>query len=302
MEGISNLFGKGRQEESKGVLGQIAEIELDALSPNQFQPRKVFDSDLLNELSKSIAAKGVIQPIVVRRSSPDRYEIVAGERRWRAAKIAGLKTIPAVIKDYKDHESAEISLIENVLRTNLDYFEEAEGYRRLIDEFGMTQEEVASIVNRSQPTIANKLRILRLDPRVRESIWPDVLTERHARALLRVETPEEQLLILAEVYNGDLSVKDTELLIENYQKGLVKLGPEADAEQMVGGDDDGGLPERNQTVTWKYSDMRIPINTIVAAVTSIQKSGVDATYEQEMTEDEIKLIITMPRIKKQTRS
>ena len=302
MEGISNLFGKGRQEESKGVLGQIAEIELDALSPNQFQPRKVFDSDLLNELSKSIAAKGVIQPIVVRRSSPDRYEIVAGERRWRAAKIAGLKTIPAVIKDYKDHESAEISLIENVLRTNLDYFEEAEGYRRLIDEFGMTQEEVASIVNRSQPTIANKLRILRLDPRVRESIWPDVLTERHARALLRVETPEEQLLILAEVYNGDLSVKDTELLIENYQKGLVKLGPETDTEQVLDGDDSGGLPERNQTVTWKYSDMRIPINTIVAAVTSIQKSGVDATYEQEMTEDEIKLIITMPRIKKQTRS
>ena len=155
----------GRQKADDPAI-QVLQLSLDLLDPNPFQPRKQFDALQMEELSRSIAEIGVIQPIVVRQAG-ERYEIVAGERRWRAAGKAGYATIPAVARDYSDREMMEIALVENLQRADLSYFEEAEGYRRLIDDFQLTQEEVATKVGKSQPTIANKLRILKIDPSVK---------------------------------------------------------------------------------------------------------------------------------------
>ena len=286
MDAISRILNKGRSDEAQD---QVIRIELDRLRPNPFQPRKQFDPIKMDELSRSIAGIGVIQPIIVRQDG-DQYEIVAGERRWRAAKLAGQVFIPAIVRNFTDRELAEIALVENLQRTDLSYFEEAEGYRRLIEEFNITQEEVAAKVGKSQPTIANKLRILKIDPVVKENIMVELLTERHVRALLRLRTVEEQLSALKEIYEHDLNVKDTEQLITDYLEGRTMMAdPDADAQ-----DEEDADPKR-QTVRRIFSDMRIYFNTIKAAVATIQASGVDAKLDQVETDEAILISITIPK-------
>lgn len=285
---VTRFFGKGKNEETPD---QVLEIGLDALKPNPFQPRKQFDQVQMDELSKSIAEIGVIQPIVVRQTG-ESYEIVAGERRWRAARIAGHATIPSVIRNFSDREMAEIALIENLQRADLNYFEEAEGYRRLIEDFKITQEEVAARVGKSQPTIANKLRLLRIDPEVKENIMVELLTERHVRALLRLRDRDEQMTILKEIYEKELNVKDTEELISGFLEGRVVFGGEETEEE-------GGEGEkRKPIVRGVFSDMRMYINTIKAAVVSINDAGVDAKIVQAETEESIILTVTIPRSKR----
>lgn len=300
IDAFSGLFGKNKRDNDGDHTDRVLNIGIDSLSPNPFQPRKVFDQDQLNELSRSITEKGILQPIIVRQVGDDSYEIIAGERRWRAARLAGLSSIPSIVRNCLDNELAELALIENLQREDLNYFEEADGYDKLIREFNLTQHEIAKRVGKHQSTIANKLRVLRVDPALKEQIMTDVISERHVRALLKLKTTEDQLAVLKEIYNLDLNVKDTEQMIDNYIDGLIKLGHdegdtgEADAQQ--------DRPEtKGQTITWVYSDMRIPINTIKSAVNSIQNSGVEVSFIQEMTEDEIRLTITMPRVKKQKR-
>jgi ParB family chromosome partitioning protein len=268
-------------------------LGLESLVPNPFQPRRHFDTIQMDELSKSIAEMGVIQPIVARRKG-DKYEIVAGERRWRAAKSAGLAAIPAVVREFTDREVAEISLIENLQRADLNYFEEAEGYRRLIEDFQITQEDLSQRIGKSQSTIANKIRLLKIEPIVKDKIMVELLMERHVRALLRLKTPEDQLLILKEIYENDLNVKETEDLIGRFLKGSIVLGDGEDEGQ----DEDLGEVEKKQRIRTVISDMRIYINTIKAAVTSIIESGLDVTMDQTETEDSILVTISIPRIRK----
>ncbi|MDR0468977.1 MAG: nucleoid occlusion protein [Peptococcaceae bacterium] len=282
------MFGKSKEENAQA---HVLSLNLDLMTPNPFQPRKQFDSIQMDELSRSVAERGIIQPIVVRRVG-DGYEIVAGERRWRAAKIAGLTEIPALVREYSDREMAEISLIENLQRADLNYFEEAEGYRRLIEEFQMTQEDLSKRIGKSQPTIANKMRLLKIEPSVKEKIMVELLTERHIRALLRLKTPEEQLVILKEIYEDELNVKETEDIITRFLKDGFIAGSSGEEER------DGSENEKKQTVRNVISDMRIYINTIKAAVTSILDSGVDVKMDQTETEDGILLTISLPRIKK----
>jgi ParB family chromosome partitioning protein len=300
IDAFSGLFGKNKRDNDGAQAEHVLNIDLDLLSPNPFQPRKAFDQDQLNELSHSISQKGVLQPIIVRQASDDSFEIIAGERRWRAARLAGLSSIPAIVRNCLDNELAELALIENLQREDLSYFEEADGYDRLIREFNLTQQEVAKRVGKHQSTIANKLRVLRVDPALKEQIMTGVISERHVRALLKLKTTEDQLAVLKEIYNSELNVKDTEQLIDNYIEGLVKFGNDIiDIDEAETGEDQ--TESKGQRITWVYSDMRIPINTIKSAVTSIQNSGVPVSFNQEMTDDEIKLTITMPRVKKQKR-
>lgn len=291
-DSISKLLGFSRENDP--VYDQVMDLDIDKLVPNPFQPRKYFDTVQLDELARSIKELGVIQPILV-RTCGEYYEIVAGERRFRASQRAGLNRIPAVVREFTDRELAEVALVENLQRADLSYFEEAEGYRRLIDEFSLTQEEVAVRVGKSQPTIANKLRILKLDPGVRENIVVDLLTERHIRALLKLNTPEDQLIILKEVYERELTVRQTEILIEDYLSGRAfvkeeEAQPDASSEEQ--------FPEKRQSIRRVFSDMRIYINTIKSAVATIEEAGLPIKMTQVDFDDYVEVTIQLPRIKK----
>ena len=286
-------LGKGDQGDGQD---QIARLDLGSLAPNPFQPRKQFDPVQMEELSRSIAEIGVIQPIVVRQKG-DIYEIVAGERRWRAAQAAGLASIPAVIRQFSDREMAQIALVENLQRADLSYFEEAEGYRVLIEDFQMTQEDIAKRVGKSQPTIANKLRVLHIHPDVKAQILVELVTERHIRALLKLKTPEEQLLILKQIYEEEMTVKQTEQLIADYQAGRAVLEDEPDAADGEEAEKDSAAPRR-QTIRRIFTDMRIYVNTIKATVSRIVESGVPAQMREEETEDGVIVTITIPREKR----
>lgn len=290
IDSVSKFFGRNKAEEASD---QVLSLDLNLLQVNPYQPRKQFDPIQLEELSRSIAELGIIQPIVVRQSG-DKYEIVAGERRFRASKMAGLTVIPAVVRNFTDREMAEIALVENLQRADLNYFEEAEGYRKLIEEFHLTQEDVAARVGKSQPTIANKLRILKIDPIVKENIMVELLTERHVRALLKLRSPEEQLLILKEIYEKELNVKDSEYLITEFLEGRVVISEGEEAQE----DGEADAVQKQQRIRRIFADMRIYVNTIKAAVTTIEESGIDVKMDQTETDDFIQLTITIPRAKK----
>lgn len=188
-------------------------IKLSLIEPNREQPRKKFDEEALQELSDSIKQYGIIQPLVVKKNA-DYYEIIAGERRWRAAKMAGLKEVPVIIKEYTEQEIVEISLIENIQRENLNPIEEAIAYKRLLDEFHLKQEEVAKRVAKSRTTVTNFLRLLKLDEKVQQMVIEEKLTSGHVRALLAIEDKNAQYNIAKKVYDEKLNVRDTEKLVK----------------------------------------------------------------------------------------
>lgn len=188
-------------------------IRLSQIEPNREQPRKNFDEDALQELSDSIRQYGVIQPLVVKKNK-DYYEIIAGERRWRAAKMAGLKEVPVIIKDYTEQEIVEISLIENIQRENLNPIEEALAYKRLMEEFHLKQDEIASRVSKSRTAVTNSLRLLKLDERVSQMLIHEQLTTGHVRALLAIEDGDAQYEAAQKIYEEKLSVRDTEKLVK----------------------------------------------------------------------------------------
>lgn len=190
---------------------RISEVE-----PNREQPRKKFDEDALLELSESIKQYGVLQPLLVQKRD-GYYEIIAGERRWRAAKMAGLKEVPVVIKDFTDQQIVEISLIENIQREDLNPIEEALAYKRLLTEFKLKQDEVAERVSKSRTAVTNSVRLLKLDPRVQQMVIDEMITTGHARALLSIEDKEQQYKIAMQVFDQKLSVRDVEKLMKTMQ-------------------------------------------------------------------------------------
>ena len=193
-------------------------VKISKVGPNKEQPRKQFDEDALMELADSIKQFGVIQPIIVQEKNGF-YEIIAGERRWRAAKLAGLKEVPVIVKDYTDLEIVEISLIENIQRENLNPIEEALAYKRLLQEFDLKQDEVAERVSKSRTAVTNSMRLLKLDERVQQMVIDDMLSTGHARALLGIEDPELQAATAVRVFDEKLSVREVEKLVKQIQSG-----------------------------------------------------------------------------------
>ena len=203
-----------KKEENKGseTIVKITQVE-----HNREQPRKNFDEDALQELADSIKQFGLLQPILV-QDRKTHYEIIAGERRWRAAKLAGLKEVPVIIRDYTDQEIVEISLIENIQREDLNPIEEAQAYKRLLTEFNLKQDEVAERVSKSRTAVTNSMRLLKLCDEVQQMIIDDMLSTGHARALISIEDPEQQYMIAQKIFDEKLSVRDVEKLVKNLNK------------------------------------------------------------------------------------
>lgn len=201
-----------KADEKVNGTGEIL-VKINQVEPNRDQPRKDFDEDALLELSDSIKQFGILQPLLVQKKK-DYYEIIAGERRWRAAKLAGLKEIPVVIKTYTNQEIVEISLIENIQRENLNPIEEAMAYKRLLEEFSLKQDEVAERVSKSRTAVTNSMRLLKLSDRVQQMIVDDMITTGHARALLAIDDEEQQYLIANKIFDEKLSVRETEKLVK----------------------------------------------------------------------------------------
>ncbi len=261
--------------EKKKSKPRLMEIPVDALQAGSHQPRKVFAKDELVSLADSIRQNGILQPLLVRRCNGE-YEIVAGERRMRAAKLAGLQTVPCMLIDMEEEDAAVCSLLENLQRQDLSFFEEAEGIALLIHEFGMTQSQAAERLGKQQSTIANKLRLLRFSEKERILLCQYSLSERHARALLRIEDDVTRFKLLREVGEKELTVARTEALVEQTISGT-----------------DSTKKTRRPTIIVK--DVRIFFNTVAHAVDLMRQSGINASEEQNETEDCIEYVIRIPK-------
>ena len=216
---IANKVGTAPLAENKKSEEKPAEVKvkISKVEPNREQPRKNFDEDALLELAESIKQFGVLQPLLV-QDRKDYYEIIAGERRWRAAKIAGLKEVPVIIKKLTEQEMVEISLIENIQRENLNPIEEALAYKRLLNEFNLKQDEGAERVSKSRTAVTNSMRLLKLNEKVQQMVIDDMLTTGHARALLGIEDQEKQYVVAQQIFDEKLSVRETEKLVKKIQK------------------------------------------------------------------------------------
>lgn len=228
-EAKSKKETKEAVKEEKG--GQETVVKITMVEPNRKQPRKNFDEDALQELSDSIKQFGLIQPILV-QDRKDHYEIIAGERRWRAAKMAGLKEVPVIIRDYTEREIMEISLIENIQREDLNPIEEAQAYKRLLEEFHLKQDEVAERVSKSRAAVTNSMRLLKLSDEVQQMLIDDMISTGHARALLAIENPEEQYTVAQKIFDEKLSVRDVEKLVKNLHKPVKPAKKSAEDKTM----------------------------------------------------------------------
>ncbi|MDY2589395.1 MAG: ParB/RepB/Spo0J family partition protein [Agathobacter sp.] len=212
---IADKTPKTQKQKSENTDGAVM-MNITKVEPNREQPRKKFDEDALLELSESIKQFGVLQPLLVQERD-DYYEIIAGERRWRAAKIAGLKEVPVIIKKLTEQQIMEISLIENIQREDLNPIEEAQAYKRLLTEFNLKQDEVAERVSKSRTAVTNAMRLLKLDDRVQQMVIDEMLTTGHARALLGINDIEKQYVTAQKIFDEKLSVRDTEKLVKSIQ-------------------------------------------------------------------------------------
>lgn len=270
-EGLNKFF-LGSTNESPEEARQVNCAEI---SPNPFQPRQNFNDENLRELAQSIKTYGLLQPILVRRGD-DGYQLVAGERRLRACKLLGWEQISAVIREVNDSAMAAMALIENLQRENLDYFEEAEGYSRLLEEFGLTQEVLAQRIGKSQSTIANKMRLLKLATSVQGKLLEAGLSERHARALLKLPDSDSRGRVLDKVIKLNLNVRQTESLIE----GLLE---------------DNRQPGRSQEPKFVIKDYRIVMNTIRQAVATMEQIGLKPQVSQREHDDYYEVTIRLPK-------
>lgn len=200
-------------KEDAAAKSGVQVMKINEVEPNRDQPRKNFDEDALLELSDSIKQFGVLQPLLIRKRK-DYYEIIAGERRWRAAKLAGVKEVPVIVKEYTDQEILEIGLIENIQRENLNPIEEAIAFKRLLEEFNLKQDEVAERVSKSRTAVTNSMRLLKLSDKVQQMIIDDMISTGHARALLAIDDPELQYTLANKIFDEKLSVRETEKLVK----------------------------------------------------------------------------------------
>lgn len=256
---------------------RVLEIPTIQIRPNKTQPRKSFDEDELRLLSQSISTNGILQPLTVRKLSQTEYELVAGERRLRAAVLAGLTKVPCVLIRCTDKESAIFALLENIQRADLNMFEEARGISRLIRKYGLTQEEAAIRLGKKQSTVANKLRLLKLSMEEQDWILQAGLSERHARALLRIDDEEIRKEVLSRIVAENLSAKDTEdIVVKLLCRETVTASPSQDKKFIV-------------------RDVRIFVNTINKAVDTMRLSGINAVAKKSETEEYIEYTVKIPK-------
>lgn len=252
-------------------------VKINDIEPNKNQPRKKFDEESLQELADSIKQYGVIQPLILQKKGRF-YEIIAGERRWRAARKAGLKEVPAIIKDYSPQEVVEIALIENIQREDLNPIEEAQTYQRLIKEFDLKQEEIAERVSKSRAAITNSMRLLKLDERVQQMLIDGSITSGHARALLAIENKDSQYKISCKIYEEKLSVRETEKLV----KKVIKEKP------------DKKKPKTSNDDSFIYKEIEDKIRNAIGSKVSIHKRNNKGIIEIEFySNDELERIIDL---------
>lgn len=256
---------------------EIKKIPIDHIIPNRYQPRTVFDDEKIEELARTIHIHGVIQPIVVREYDQDRFEIIAGERRWRAMKKLEWEEVPAIVNNLSDSETASVALIENLQREELSPIEEAMAYGKLLEIHNLTQEALAQRLGKGQSTVANKLRLLKLPQEVQDALLNKLITERHARSLIPLKNPELQVQVLAEVIEKSLNVKQTE-------ERVVKLLSQGEEKPK---------PKRKAF----SKDMRIAVNTIRQSLNMVSDSGINLDSEEEEFEEFYQFTIRIPKKK-----
>ncbi|PFK46325.1 nucleoid occlusion protein [Bacillus cereus] len=286
---FSRLFGFGDKESEfrlqdesheeidKKIYEEIQEIPITNIVPNRYQPRTVFDDARIDELALTIRTHGLIQPIVIRQYEEDKYEIIAGERRFRAATKLGWEKVPAIIKNLNDTETASVALIENLQREELTAIEEAVAYQKLIELHNLTQEALAQRLGKGQSTIANKLRLLKLPEEIKQALLEKSITERHARALIPLKNEELQLRVLQEITEKQLNVKQTE---ERIAKLLEEVKPKRKAKQKA-----------------VSRDMRIAMNTIRQSLEMVANSGLNVNSEEEEFDEYYQITIKIPKKK-----
>jgi ParB family chromosome partitioning protein len=270
---FSRLFGLAVE---KHEVEEVKLLAVTSIVANRYQPRTVFDDDKISELSQTIKTHGIIQPIVVREYEEGKYEIIAGERRWRACCLLGLEEIPAIVRNLNDTQSASVALIENLQRENLTSIEEAIAYQRLLDLHSLTQESLAQRLGKGQSTVANKLRLLHLPEECHEALKKRLITERHARALLMLKDPELQKVFLLDIIEKNLNVKQTEDKVDQFfnKKEVTK---------------------KKQVRRAFSRDMRIAMNTIRQSVDMVIKTGLNIETDEKEHDDYYEFTIKIPK-------
>ncbi|MFC4402333.1 nucleoid occlusion protein [Gracilibacillus xinjiangensis] len=284
---FGRLFGMGDKVEEIESLEEEVTVENDEvvflpisnIQANQYQPRSIFDEEKIKELAQTLQTHGLIQPIVVRpiADTEDQFEIIAGERRWRAASSLNWDKIPAIIREMSDKETASVALIENLQREELTVIEEAKAYLRLIELHQLTQEALAQRLGKSQSTIANKMRLLKLPEEVHQAILEKKITERHARALILLKEEEQQLKVLQYIIERELNVKQTEAYIEKLL--------------------DNNKPKKKPRLKGINKDMRIAMNTIRQSLDMVSETGIDLETDEQDLEDYYQITIKIPKKK-----
>lgn len=282
---FSRFFGSGEKEPDLQNIEntpqeKVDKVKIDLIKPNKYQPRTIFSEEKIEELARTIHTHGVIQPIVIRKSG-DGYEIIAGERRFRAMKKLGWDEVPAIVRNLDDKETASIALIENLQREELTAIEEAYAYEKLLELHGLTQEALAQRLGKGQSTVANKLRLLKLPEEIKNGILTKEISERHARALISVKDADLQQKLFQEAIEEQLNVKQLE---ERIQQVLNPVEEEKEKKKTV----------KRKSVS---KDVRIALNTIRQSLALVTKSGINVKTEEEDTEDFYTITVKIPKKK-----
>jgi len=282
LQPFNKIFGLGDKPESETGEetyhpDEVIQLPVADIEPNRYQPRSIFNEEKISELAQTIHTHGMIQPIIVRKTEDERYEIIAGERRWRAVQSLDWEYIPGIVRDMNETETASVALIENLQREELTVIEEATAYAKLIDMHELTQEALAQRLGKNQSTIANKLRLLKLPEAVQHALLNKEITERHARALIKVDDPEKQVELLEEILERHLNVKQTEEKIANLNKPTTK--------------------KKQPRLKGINKDIRIAMNTIRQSLNMVSDTGIDVESDEEDLEDYYQITIKIPKKK-----
>lgn len=280
---FNRIFGIGdktdNKMEKKFHPDEVIQLPISHISPNRYQPRSIFDEEKIKELAQTIHTHGMIQPIIVRKLTDDQYELIAGERRWRAVQSLGWENVSAIIRDMNDTETASVALIENLQREELTVIEEATAYEQLLQLHSLTQEALAQRLGKNQSTIANKLRLLKLPKEVQEALLNKKISERHARALIVLKDPQRQIKTLHKIIDQELNVKQTEELIKQQNE------PRKDKRK------------KRSTLKGINKDIRIAMNTIRQSLSMVSETGIEVESAEEELEDYYQFTIKIPKKK-----
>ncbi|WP_080871884.1 nucleoid occlusion protein [Oceanobacillus timonensis] len=281
---FNRIFGKSDKEpiDTEKVTyssDEVVQIDIDKIQANRYQPRTIFQEEKIKELAQTIHTHGMIQPIVVRKLDDDSFELIAGERRWRAVQHLGWKQVAAIIREMNDTETASVALIENLQREELTVIEEAIAYNKLLELHDLTQEALAQRLGKNQSTIANKLRLLKLPQEVQDAVLDKLITERHARALIKVKEEEQQLQLLKEILEKELNVKQTE-------ERITKMNAPKEEKKKP-----------KPKLKGVNKDVRIAMNTIRQSLNMVSDTGVDVESDEQELDDYYQITIKIPKQK-----